>query len=55
MTGDVSETIVRKLDELEAALLIMGAFGERSLATWLFGSTTSDLLERCAAPILIQA
>jgi nucleotide-binding universal stress UspA family protein len=55
MTGDVSETIVRKLDELEAALLVMGAFGERSLATWLFGSTTSDLLERCAVPILIQA
>lgn len=53
--GDPGAIILGSVEALGPALVIMGAYGERSLKTWLFGSTTNELLDRCAPPIFIQA
>lgn len=52
---DPSELVLARIETLRPALVVMGAFGDRSLRTWLFGSTTATLLDRCASPILLSA
>ncbi len=53
--GEAAGLIAAELDALGADLLVMGAFGERSLAEWLFGSTTRDLLARAGPAGFLHA
>jgi nucleotide-binding universal stress UspA family protein len=51
----VADVIAAELGALGADLLVMGAFGERSLAEWLFGSTTRELLARAEPAVFLYA
>ena len=53
--GEAAGLIAAELDALGAGLLMMGAFGERSLAEWLFGSTTRELLARAEPAVFLYA
>ncbi|HEX8375268.1 MAG TPA: universal stress protein, partial [Geminicoccaceae bacterium] len=53
--GEAADLIAAELARLEAGLLVMGAFGERSFAEWLFGSTTRDLLARAEPAVFLYA
>ena len=53
--GDPAAAIAAALATLRPSLLVMGAFGERSLAEWLFGSTTRHLIERAAPALFLSA
>ena len=53
--GEAADLIAAELDRLEAGLLVMGAFGERGFAEWLFGSTTRELLARAGPAVFLYA
>lgn len=53
--GDAADLIAAELDALAADLLVMGAFGERSITEWLFGSTTRELLARAEPAVFLHA
>jgi nucleotide-binding universal stress UspA family protein len=52
---DVAGCILERTDSMGAALLMVGAFGERVIHDWLFGTTTDTLLRAARPPILLHA
>jgi nucleotide-binding universal stress UspA family protein len=46
--------LLRRCEELEARMLVMGAYGHRGWRDFLFGSTTSHLLESASLPLFIH-
>lgn len=49
----VSETLLRRGRELQAGLLVMGAYGHSRLREYLVGGVTRDLLSRTTVPVLL--
>ena len=49
----VSETLLRRARELQAGLLVMGAYGHSRLREYLVGGVTRDLLSRAHIPVLL--
>ena len=49
----VSETLLRRARELQAGLLVMGAYGHSRLREYLVGGVTRDLLSRARIPVLL--
>ncbi|MBC2596118.1 universal stress protein [Ruficoccus amylovorans] len=53
LTGNVEDSIEDYVVDVDADLLVMGAYGHSRIRQLLIGSTTSDLLRRCRVPILL--
>jgi nucleotide-binding universal stress UspA family protein len=53
--GDTADTICAEIEARDPALIVLGAFGDRMLKEWLFGSTTREVLSRAAPPIFLHA
>jgi nucleotide-binding universal stress UspA family protein len=53
--GDTADTICAEIEARDPALIVLGAFGDRMLKQWLFGSTTREVLSRAAPPIFLHA
>lgn len=52
--GDTADLLCREIEARAPALVVIGAFGERMIREWLFGSTTRTILDRVSPPILIH-
>jgi nucleotide-binding universal stress UspA family protein len=52
--GDTADTICAEIEARDPALVVLGAFGDRMLKQWLFGSTTREVLRRAAPPIFLH-
>ena len=53
--GDTADTICAEIEARDPVLIVLGAFGDRMLKQWLFGSTTREVLSRAAPPIFLHA
>jgi len=51
--GEPSEQIPARAKEFGCGLILMGAFGHRSLAQRVFGTTTEHILTECELPVLL--
>lgn len=51
--GSVSEAIEQTAVELEAGLIVMGAYGHMRLREFLLGGVTHDLINGCRLPLLL--
>ena len=52
-TGQASEEIVRKAEQLGSELLVVGTHSRGSLARWFIGSVVTELLRLAPCPILV--
>lgn len=48
-----AEVVMKQLDALNAGLLVMGAYGKRTLAEFLFGSMTRKILKEASTPVFL--
>jgi len=53
LAGEADEIILQQLEITSADLLVMGAYGHSRIRHLLVGSTTSTLVRRCSAPLLL--
>lgn len=53
LTGEVEEAISGYIENVNADLLVMGAYGHSRIRHLLIGSTTTDLIRRCRIPVLL--
>lgn len=53
LTGVVEDTIAKYVEDINADLLVMGAYGHSRIRHLLIGSTTTDLIRRCRIPVLL--
>ncbi len=53
-TGAVNDMILAQVQERQARLLVMGAYGHGTWREYLFGSVTNSVLEDCPVPILLS-
>jgi nucleotide-binding universal stress UspA family protein len=53
--GHPAAAISQYAQEIEAGLIVMGAYGHSRLVEMLFGSTTRDVLEDAQCPVLLAA
>jgi nucleotide-binding universal stress UspA family protein len=51
--GDIAETIRRAALALDAAFIVMGAFGHSRLREWLLGGVTRSLIQESPVPLLL--
>jgi nucleotide-binding universal stress UspA family protein len=51
--GDPDEALLRYQESREMDLLIMGAYGHSRIRRFLVGSTTTALLSRCRASMMV--
>lgn len=49
----MEEALTRVADEMDAALVVMGAFGHSRLRQTLFGGVTRYMLENSRFPLLL--
>jgi nucleotide-binding universal stress UspA family protein len=52
---DAAVVIIDHSETVGASLIVIGAFGERVLHHWLFGSTTDAILAKAEPPILLHS
>lgn len=52
--SDPAKVILRKVEELEIGIVVMGAFGHTSFREVLFGTTTSHLMRKCKVPLFLH-
>jgi nucleotide-binding universal stress UspA family protein len=52
-TGPTADEIVRKAEELDSKLLVVGTHSRGPLMRWFVGSVATDLLRMAPCPILI--
>lgn len=50
---DPAEVVAKQLDALDAGLLVMGAYGKRTLSEFLFGSMTRSILKHASTPVFL--
>ena len=53
LRGRVDEAILSYIREHEIDLLVMGAYGKRSVSEFVFGSVTKSLVEQAGIPLFI--
>ena len=51
--GDAEEVIAKKVERDGIDLVVMGAYGHSRIRTFIVGSTTTEIIRRCAVPALI--
>ena len=51
--GSTEETIAAAIQEVNAQLLVMGAYGHSRMRQYFFGGVTRYFLEQCSAPALL--
>jgi nucleotide-binding universal stress UspA family protein len=54
-SGNPASTICQHAHDIDAGLIVMGAYGHNRLAEVLFGSTTDGVLENTPCPVLLAA
>jgi nucleotide-binding universal stress UspA family protein len=54
-SGNPASAICQHAQEIDAGLIVMGAYGHNRLAEVLFGSTTDSVLENTPCPVLLAA
>src|SRR5690606_13177474 len=47
------QAITEKADELDASLVVMGAYGKNTLTEFFFGSLTTYTLQHCWRPLFL--
>ncbi len=52
--GDAGALILAKAAEIDADLIVMGAFGQSKITEFVFGSATGTLLRKATIPILLS-
>ena len=50
---DASEVLLEHATDIDADLLVMGAYGRSRFSEWLLGGTTSAILEKAKLPVLL--
>jgi nucleotide-binding universal stress UspA family protein len=53
--GGFADELLARIEALEPALVVMGAFGRRSWRERLFGAVTHHLVDRVEAPLLLSS
>ncbi len=53
-TGSNATLLLEQVKTLNAGLLVMGAFGESAWKTFVFGSTTRNLMRNSQVPLFIS-
>ncbi len=53
MSGDPSEQILFALAKYECGMVVIGAFGHRTIFERAFGATTEEILRECKLPVLL--
>ena len=51
--GNPETAILHLCDELPAALIVIGAYGHTRIREWILGSTTSHVIRKTHAPVLL--
>ena len=51
--GDIAETIRRAASTLDAAFIVMGAYGHSRVREWLLGGVTRALIQDSSVPLLL--
>ncbi|GAB5460051.1 universal stress protein [Hoeflea alexandrii] len=54
LSGQPDEVLGKRVEEHGAALVAMGAYGHSRIRTFVLGSTTSEMLRSCKAPVLLM-
>jgi nucleotide-binding universal stress UspA family protein len=49
----VAQIILQRVDQLDANLLVMGAYGRARWREKIFGGTTQDVLRMMTVPVLM--
>ena len=52
-TGQREEEIVKAVSQIEAPVLVMGAYGHSRIRRWFIGSTTTNMIQQCKVPLLL--
>jgi nucleotide-binding universal stress UspA family protein len=51
--GHAGEMLLKQVEQLEAGLVVMGAYGQATLREFVLGSVTRTLLQRCPVPLFL--
>jgi nucleotide-binding universal stress UspA family protein len=54
LSGQPDEVLGKRVEEHGAALVAMGAYGHSRIRAFVLGSTTSEMLRSCKAPVLLM-
>ncbi|VVT09526.1 universal stress protein [Hoeflea sp. EC-HK425] len=54
LAGQPDEVLGKRVEEHGAALVAMGAYGHSRIRAFVLGSTTSEMLRSCKAPVLLM-
>ena len=52
--SDPSKVILKKIEDLNIGMVVMGAFGHASIREVFFGTTTSNLMKKCKVPLFLH-
>ncbi|MCP4315166.1 MAG: universal stress protein [Hyphomicrobiales bacterium] len=51
--ADVADVLLKHAQEINAGIIVMGAYGHSRLREWLLGGTTRDLLSKTKLPVFM--
>jgi nucleotide-binding universal stress UspA family protein len=54
LTGQPDEVLGARVEEAGASIVVMGAYGHSRIRSFVIGSTTSEMLRSCKAPVLLM-
>jgi nucleotide-binding universal stress UspA family protein len=54
LSGQPDEVLGARVEEAGAAIVVMGAYGHSRIRSFVIGSTTSEMLRSCKAPVLLM-
>lgn len=52
--NSVAATLLQRVNDIDADLLVMGAYGTTKLREWLIGGTTQEILKNANVPIFLS-
>jgi len=54
IAGQPEDVLGQRVEENGAALITMGAYGHSKIRSFVLGSTKSDMLRSCRAPVVLM-
>jgi nucleotide-binding universal stress UspA family protein len=54
LAGQPDEVLGARVEEAGSAIVVMGAYGHSRIRSFVIGSTTSEMLRSCKAPVLLM-
>jgi nucleotide-binding universal stress UspA family protein len=54
LAGQPDEVLGARVEEAGASIVVMGAYGHSRIRSFVIGSTTSEMLRSCKAPVLLM-